>query len=167
MERCRQIFYSRNFILSALRADSAGTCWNTTNIKVCVKIKAWGSRRHRHWYVRSRYSPKHGKEGRDMAHWPFSVRRTITWSEGCVYKVGSNLRTICPKTLINQSGKSAAAAVKATPIRKLCPLRELYGRPTWRAASLRRLMTADLVSRRPDWKEKVLRAGERWETNHA
>ena len=33
MERCRQIFCSRNFILSALRADSAGTCWNTIKYK--------------------------------------------------------------------------------------------------------------------------------------
>ena len=27
------VFCSRNFILSALRADSAGTCWNTTKYK--------------------------------------------------------------------------------------------------------------------------------------
>ena len=33
MEECRQIFCSRNFILSALRADSAGMCWNTIKYK--------------------------------------------------------------------------------------------------------------------------------------
>ena len=42
------------------------------------------------------------------------------------------------------SWKPEAAAVEAAPVWKLCLFRELYGRPTWRAASLRRLTMADL-----------------------
>ena len=56
--------------------------------------------------------------------------------------------------LISQSGRPTAAAVEATPTRKVWPLRLWKGSPTRRTISRRREMTADLVRSLPDWKKK-------------
>ena len=57
MERCRQIFGSGSFILSALKADSVSMCWNTIKIYKSLHLNQslgkspWDL--NCHWYVRS------------------------------------------------------------------------------------------------------------------
>ena len=56
--------------------------------------------------------------------------------------------------LISQSGRPTAAAVEATPMRKVWPLRLWKGSPARRTISHGREMTADLARSLLDWKEK-------------